>query len=109
MLSSMETAGNDSFDEDTEKKGLGTPATRASMIEKLVASRYVEREGKQIIPTEAGMKLVAAMPEQIRSPKLTAQWENSLLQIEKGHLSPQDFMGNVVTMITNLVQDTRNI
>ena len=55
------------------------------------------------------MKLVAAMPEQIRSPKLTAQWENSLLQIEKGHLSPQDFMGNVVTMITNLVQDTRNI
>lgn len=55
------------------------------------------------------MKLVAAMPEQIRSPKLTAQWENSLLQIEKGHLSPQDFMGNVVTMISNLVQDTRNI
>lgn len=55
------------------------------------------------------MKLVAAMPEQIRSPKLTAQWENSLLQIEKVHLSPQDFMGNVVTMITNLVQDTRNI
>ena len=109
LLSSMETAGNDSFDEDTEKKGLGTPATRASMIEKLVASRYVERKGKQIIPTEAGMKLVAAMPEQIRSPKLTAQWENSLLQIEKGHLSPQDFMGNVVTMITNLVQDTRNI
>ncbi len=109
LLSGMETAGNDSFDEDTEKKGLGTPATRASMIEKLVASRYVERKGKQIIPTEAGIKLVAAMPEQIRSPKLTAQWENSLLQIEKGHLSPKDFMDNVVTMITNLVQDTRNI
>jgi DNA topoisomerase-3 len=99
----METAGNDSFEEDTEKKGLGTPATRASMIEKLVQSKYVERKGKQLVPTEAGMKLAEILPEEIKSPKLTAEWENTLMQMERGQVLPGQFMSDIVEMVSDLV------
>ena len=84
LLSAMETAGNEDFDEDTEKKGLGTPATRASVIEKLVSSKYLERKGKQLIPTDAGINLVAVLPEKVKSAKMTAEWENALMEIDKG-------------------------
>lgn len=103
LLSAMETAGNDSFEEDTEKKGLGTPATRASMIEKLVQSKYVERKGKQLVPTEAGMKLAEILPEEIKSPKLTAEWENTLMQMERGQVLPGQFMSDIVEMVSDLV------
>ena len=72
----METAGNDQFDDDTEKKGLGTPATRAGIIEKLVKSGFAERKGKSLIPTKDGCNLVCVLPEQITSPAMTAEWEN---------------------------------
>ena len=71
----METAGNDQFDDDTEKKGLGTPATRAGIIEKLVKSGFAERKGKSLIPTKDGCNLVCVLPEQITSPAMTAEWK----------------------------------
>lgn len=103
LLSAMETAGNDSFDEDTEKKGLGTPATRAEMIEKLVRNSYVQRKGKQLIPTEDGMALAQILPEEVKSAKLTADWENALKQIEKGAISQEEFMDGITEMISDLV------
>lgn len=103
LLSAMETAGNDCFDEDTEKKGLGTPATRAEMIEKLVRNNYVQRKGRQLIPTEEGMALTQILPEEVKSPKLTADWENALKQIEKGALSKEEFMAEICDMIKALV------
>ena len=84
LLSAMETAGNDQFDDDTEKKGLGTPATRAGIIEKLVKSGFAERKGKSLIPTKDGCNLVCVLPEQITSPAMTAEWENTLMEIERG-------------------------
>ena len=104
LLSAMETAGNEHFDEDTEKKGLGTPATRASMIEKLVSSGYVKRKGKQLIPTEDGINLAAVMSEEIKSPKLTAEWENTLMQMEKGQVRPDVFMRGITSMVKNLTE-----
>ena len=81
LLSAMETAGNAEFDDDTEKKGLGTPATRAGIIEKLVKGGFVERKGKSLVPTKDGNNLVCILPEQITSPSMTAEWENTLMQI----------------------------
>jgi DNA topoisomerase-3 len=95
----METAGNDSFDEDTEKKGLGTPATRASMIEKLVSNQYLQRKGKQLIPTEDGMALVEILPSSLKSPSFTAYWENSLMNIERGTYEPEAFIGGIMTQV----------
>ena len=104
LLSGMETAGNDSFDEDTEKKGLGTPATRASIIEKLVSSRYVQRKGKQLIPTEDGINLIAVIPEEVKSAKLTAEWENTLMQMERGEVEPESFMNGISGMVLTLLK-----
>lgn len=103
LLSSMETAGNESFDEDTEKKGLGTPATRAEIIEKLVCTGYVQRKGKQLIPTGDGMALVQVLPEAVKSPKLTADWENALKQIKKGAITEDEFMSGIIAMVKGLV------
>ena len=88
----MEKAGNEDFDDDTEKKGLGTPATRASIIEKLVANGYLERKGKQVLPTDAGKNLIMVLPDSVKSAKLTADWENILMQIEKKNADAEDFM-----------------
>lgn len=104
LLSRMETAGNESFDEDTEKKGLGTPATRASMIEKLISSGYAERKGRKLIPTEDGINLIRIVPDDIKSPKLTAEWENTLLQMERGKSSPDEFMEEIESMVKSLVE-----
>lgn len=102
LLSGMETAGNDSFDEDAEKKGLGTPATRAAIIEKLVSSRYVQRKGKQLLPTKDGINLIAVMPDEVTSAKLTADWENALMQMERGEVRPEDFMNGIDGMVQSL-------
>ena len=99
LLAAMETAGNKEFDENTEKKGLGTPATRASTIEKLVASGYAQRKGKQIIPTAEGRELIRVMPENLKSAGLTAEWENRLLLMERGELNGEQFMDDIVTML----------
>lgn len=103
LLSALETAGNECFDEDTEKKGLGTPATRAAMIEKLVSNQYIRRKGKQLVPTEDGIAMAALLPEEIKSPKLTADWENALMQIEKGSVSAETFMSDIGSMVRMLI------
>ena len=105
LLSAMETAGNEDFDEDTEKKGLGTPATRASMIEKLVSSKYLERKGKQIIPTDAGINLICVLPEKVKSAKMTAEWENSLMEMERGKVGKAEFLDNINSWVHQLVAD----
>ena len=105
LLSAMETAGNGDFDEDTEKKGLGTPATRASMIEKLISSKYLERKGKQLIPTEAGINLVCILPEKVKSAKMTAEWENSLMEMERGHVKSEKFLADISQWVNQLVAD----
>ena len=104
LLSAMETAGNEVFDDDTEKKGLGTPATRAGIIEKLVKGGYAERKGKSIVPTKDGLNLVCVLPEQITSPSMTAEWENTLMQIERGEADGDKFLAGIVDMTASLVK-----
>ena len=109
LLAAMETAGNKEFDENTEKKGLGTPATRASTIEKLVASGYAQRKGKQIIPTAEGRELIRVMPENLKSAGLTAEWENRLLLMERGELNGEQFMDDIVAMLEEILNGCRKI
>ena len=104
LLSAMETAGNEEFDDDTEKKGLGTPATRAGIIEKLVKSGFIERKGKSLVPTKDGNNLVCVLPEQITSPSMTAEWENTLMQIERGNADADKFLAGIVDMTASLVK-----
>ena len=104
LLSAMERAGNEDTDPDAERKGLGTPATRATVIEKLVNSGFVERKGKQLIPTKNGHNLICILPDNLTSPKLTAEWENNLTQIAKGAADPAAFMGGIEAMARELVQ-----
>ena len=107
LLSAMETAGAEDMPEDAERKGLGTPATRAGIIEKLIKAGLAERKEakktKYLLPTEKGTTLIAVLPEQLKSPSLTAEWEKQLKQIECGTLAPSDFMGSIVTMVRDLV------
>ena len=109
ILAAMETAGNDQFMEDTEKKGLGTPATRAGILEKLVKSNYVKRKGKSLIPTMEGIAVVKVLPDTLKSPSLTAEWENTLMDIEKGICSPEEFMRGIQGMVTGLVKSYEQV
>ena len=104
LLSAMERAGNEDTDPDAERKGLGTPATRAAVIEKLVSSGFVERKGKQLIPTKDGNNLVCILPDNLTSPKLTAEWENNLTQIAKGAAAPAEFLSGIEAMARELVK-----
>jgi len=103
LLSAMERAGNEETDPDAERRGLGTPATRSAIIEKLVKGGFVERKGKQLIPTKSGIELVCVLPEVLTSPQLTADWENNLTQIAKGNADPDSFMTGIETMTRELV------
>ena len=103
LLSAMERAGNEETDPDAERRGLGTPATRAAIIEKLVKGGFVERKGKQLIPTKSGIELICVLPEVLTSPQLTADWENHLTQIAKGNADPDSFMTGIETMTRELV------
>ena len=104
LLSAMERAGNEDTDPDAERKGLGTPATRAAVIEKLVKGGFIERKGKQLLPTKDGINLVCVLPETLTSPLLTAEWENNLTQIAKGKADPEDFMQRIEGMARELVK-----
>ena len=104
LLSAMETAGNAAFDDETEKKGLGTPATRAGIIEKLVKGGFAERKGKTLVPTKDGLNLVCVLPEQITSPAMTAEWENTLMQIERGNADADAFLSGIAAMTSELVK-----
>ena len=104
LLSAMEHAGSEDTDPDAERKGLGTPATRAAVIEKLVKGGFVERKGKQLLPTKDGINLVCVLPDTLTSPQLTAEWENNLTQIAKGKANPAAFMEGIEDMARELVK-----
>ena len=104
LLSAMEHAGSEDISDDAERKGLGTPATRAAVIEKLVKSGFVERKGKQLVPTKNGNNLVCVLPDSLTSPKLTAEWENTLTLIAKGQSDPDSFMQGIEDMARELVK-----
>ena len=109
LLAAMETAGNKEFDSETEKKGLGTPATRASIIEKLVSSGYAQRKGKQILLSTEGKELVKVMPEYLKSAVMTAEWENQLLMMEKGQITDTQFMGEITSLVRKILEVCREI
>ena len=104
LLSAMERAGNGDTDPDAERRGLGTPATRAAVIEKLVKGGFAERKGKQLIPTQNGAALISVLPDMLTSPQLTAEWENNLTQIAKGAADPGKFLSGIEAMTRELVQ-----
>ena len=105
LLSAMERAGNGDTNPDAERRGLGTPATRAAVIEKLVKSGFAERKGKQLIPTQNGAALVSVLPDMLTSPQLTAEWENNLTQIAKGAADAGEFMQRIEAMARELVKE----
>ena len=107
----MEHASAEDFAklEDVERKGLGTPATRAATIEKLVRSGFIERKKKQLLPTEKGLALVWALPDQLKSAKLTAQWEEWLGAVERGEMAPEVFMNGITEMLRKLVKTYENV
>ena len=112
LLAAMESAGADTMPEEAERRGIGTPATRAATIEKLVQKGFLAREGggkaKHLIPSEKGRTLIAAMPEQLKSPAMTAEWETKLTQIEKGQYAPEQFMEEIESMMKTLVNRYAN-
>ena len=105
LLSAMENAGKEDIPEDAERKGLGTPATRAGIIEKLVAAGFVERKAKSLIPTQDGINLISILPEPLTSPMLTAEWEQQLTEIARGAASSDTFLDGIRDMVRALVSD----
>ena len=107
LLSAMETAGKEDMPEDAERKGLGTPATRAGILEKLVSAGFLERKKNkktvQLLPSHDAVSLITVLPEQLQSPLLTAEWEYRLGEIERGQLAPEEFLDGISTMLKDLV------
>ena len=104
LLSAMERAGVEDMPEEAERKGLGTPATRAAILEKLVQMGFVQRKGKQLVPTKDGINLAVVLPESLTSPALTAEWENRLTEIAKGNADPDEFMAEIEAQVRQLVK-----
>ena len=104
LLSAMERAGAEDMPENAERKGLGTPATRAAILEKLVQMGFVQRKGKQLVPTKDGINLAVVLPESLTSPALTAEWENRLSEIAKGKADPDEFMAEIEAQVRQLVK-----
>ena len=104
LLSAMERAGAEDMPENAERKGLGTPATRAAILEKLVQMGFVQRKGKQLVPTKDGINLAVVLPESLTSPALTAEWENRLTEIAKGNADPDEFMAEIEAQVRQLVK-----
>lgn len=104
LLSAMERAGAEDMPEDAERKGLGTPATRAAILEKLVQMGFVQRKGKQLVPTKDGINLAVVLPESLTSSALTAEWENRLTEIAKGSADPDEFMAEIEAQVCQLVK-----
>ena len=109
LLSAMERAGAEDMPDDAERKGLGTPATRASILEKLVQMGFVQRKGKQLLPTKDGINLAAVLPEALTSPALTAEWETRLSEIAKGEADPDEFMAGIEAQARDLVKTYSSI
>ena len=113
LLSAMETAGKEDMPEDAERRGIGTPATRAAILEKLVSAGFVERKRAKktvsLLPTPLGTALITVLPEQLQSPMLTAEWEHRLKEVERRTLAPGDFMGEIAAMLRELVETCRPV
>lgn len=113
LLSAMETAGKEDMPEDAERQGIGTPATRATILEKLVSAGFVERKKAKktvsLLPTPLGTALITVLPEQLQSPTLTAEWEHRLKEVERGTLAPGDFMDEIAAMLRELVETCRPV
>ena len=113
LLAAMETAGVENMPEDAERKGLGTPATRAGILEKLVQANLVERKGtgkhRSLIPTEKGKALIAVMPDEITSAQMTAEWEQRLKAIERGEENPDSFMNAIHDMLRNMARNAKPV
>ena len=113
LLSAMETAGKEDMPEDAERQGIGTPATRATILEKLVSAGFVERKKAKktvsLLPTPLGTALITVLPEQLQSPTLTAEWEHRLKEVERGTLAPGDFMDEIAAMLRELVETCRQV
>lgn len=109
LLSAMENAGAKDMPEEAERKGLGTPATRAEILEKLISGGYMVRQkGKKaatLVPTEAGKALIAILPEQLKSPQLTAEWEHRLLEMEQRKAEPKAFLDSIASMLSEMFRD----
>ena len=109
----MENAGKEDMPDDAERKGIGTPATRSGIIEKLVSSGFVERRKSKkitnLLPTSTGTALITVLPEQLQSPQLTAEWEHRLKEIERGEIAPDSFMDGIAAMLHELVQTYKPI
>lgn len=111
LLSAMENAGSEEFAQigDVERKGLGTPATRAGVIEKLVKGGFVERKNRLLIPTAWGMELIKVLPDEVKSAKLTAEWEAALKEVERGNRTPEDFLDGIIHMVSGLVKSYEGV
>ena len=113
LLSAMEMAGKEDMPEDAERQGIGTPATRAAILEKLVSAGFVERKRAKktvsLLPTPLGTALITVLPEQLQSPTLTAEWEHRLKEVERGTLAPGDFMDEIAAMLRELVETCRPV
>ena len=109
LLAAMEKAGAKEMDNDVERKGLGTPATRAEIIDKIIRDGYVKREKKKLIPTDDGIKLITVLPDVVKSPQLTADWENQLVLVSKGEASGDDFMNGIENMVSEMIQTYHSV
>ena len=109
LLAAMEKAGARDMNDDVERKGLGTPATRAATIEKLISAKYVRRKGKQLLPTDEGNLLVSLVPDYLKSASMTAEWENRLLEMEHGNADPDAFIDDVTAQIIYLIEELRRL
>jgi DNA topoisomerase-3 len=107
LLSGMENACPDDIGAEQERRGLGTPATRAGVIEKLIKSGFIERKKKNIIACDKGRSLIAVLPDGLKSPRLTSEWEHRLMQIQKGELAENEFMGEINGFITKIVKENK--
>ena len=110
LLAALENAGAEDFREAGEagRKGIGTPATRAGIIEKLVKGGFAERRGRQLVPTARGMELIKVLPDTVKSAKLTAEWESALKEVERGERSPEGFLSDISGMVRRMVEECRD-
>jgi len=104
LLSAMENAGAEDMPDDAERKGIGTPATRADIIEGLLKKGYISREGKQLKPTVKGITIIKVLPESVKTPMLTAEWEHGLKRIERGEVTAHDFMNDINKYVSDVVK-----
>jgi DNA topoisomerase-3 len=109
LLDAMDKAGAKEMSDDVERKGLGTSATRAGVIEKLIAYKYVKRDKKKLLATDEGKYLISVVPEKIKSVSLTCDWENELVDVSSGKMEYVSFMAEIQSFINEIIDENRNV